>query len=151
MLIFWILIGFGFLVILQKTVYSAFWNKKITVKFRFSKRTVTEGEPAEIFERSENRKLLPLPVFGYSYTLSRSFASVGVEIFPEERRKGYAAQGMKLVFEIAKGRGYMVIQDQVAADNGPSIALHEKLGFETDGYEYTNKRDRRVILYSLCL
>ena len=76
MLIFWILIGFGFLVILQKTVYSAFWNKKITVKFRFSKRTVTEGEPAEIFERSENRKLLPLPVFGYSYTLSRSFASV---------------------------------------------------------------------------
>ena len=76
MLIFWILIGFGFLVILQRAIYTVHWNKKVSVTFRFSKRAVTEGESAELFERSENRKLLPLPVFGYSYTLSRSFASV---------------------------------------------------------------------------
>ncbi|MBR6040586.1 MAG: DUF58 domain-containing protein [Clostridia bacterium] len=76
MLIFWILLGFGFLVILQRAIYNVRWNKKISVTFRFSKRAVTEGESAELFERSENRKLLPLPVFGYSYTLSRSFASV---------------------------------------------------------------------------
>ena len=76
MLIFWILLGFGFLVILQRAIYSAYWNRKISVTFRFPKRAVTEGETAEILERSENRKLLPLPIFGYSYTLSRSFASV---------------------------------------------------------------------------
>jgi uncharacterized protein (DUF58 family) len=76
LLIFWILIGFGLLVLLQKGIYSSRWDKKISVTFRFSKRAVTEGETAELVERSENRKWLPLPIFGYSYTLSRSFASV---------------------------------------------------------------------------
>lgn len=76
MLIFWILIGFGFLIILQRAIYGSCWNKRLAVTFRFSKRAVTEGEPAELFERSENHKLLPLPTFGYRYTLTRSFASV---------------------------------------------------------------------------
>ena len=76
MLIFWILFGFGFLVMLQRAIYTVYWNKKISVTFRFSKRAVTEGETAELIERSENRKLLPLPILGYSYALSRSFASV---------------------------------------------------------------------------
>ena len=76
MLIFWILIGFGLLVVLQRAVYSKYWNKEVSVTFRFLKRAVNEGETAELIERIENRKLLSLPVFGYSYTLSRSFASV---------------------------------------------------------------------------
>jgi uncharacterized protein (DUF58 family) len=76
LLIFWILIGFGLLVLLQKGIYSSCWDKNVNVAFRFSKRAVTEGETAEIIERCENRKRLPLPVFGYTYTLVCSYASV---------------------------------------------------------------------------
>ena len=34
----------------------------------------------------------------------------------------------------------------LTADNGASIALHEKLGFQTDGYLYTNAKGRKVLL-----
>lgn len=85
------------------------------------------------------------------YGRTDSIASVGAEVFPEERGKGYAAEGMRLILEIARKRGYRVIQDQVRVDNAASIALHEKLGFETDGYIYRNAHDRRVLIYLLCL
>lgn len=85
------------------------------------------------------------------YAHTDSIASVGVEVFSEERGKRYATEGMRLIIEIAKTRGYRVIQDQVRADNGASAALHEKLGFETDGYIYQNAKGRKVLIYLLCL
>lgn len=85
------------------------------------------------------------------YERSRSVASVGTEVFADERRKGYAAEGMRRMLAIAKERGYRIVQDQVRADNAASIALHAKLGFETDGYIYRNAKDRPVLLYLLCL
>ena len=85
------------------------------------------------------------------YGRTERIASVGMEVFPDERGKGYAAKGMRLIIEHAKRLGYRVIQNQVGADNAASIALHEKLGFETDGYVYQNARDRRVLIYLLCL
>lgn len=79
MLIVWILIAFGALYLLQRAVYMLRWNKKISVTFRFSQRSVTEGGSVTLSERSENRKLLPLPNFGYRYTLIRSFESPSAE------------------------------------------------------------------------
>ena len=85
------------------------------------------------------------------YGHTETIASVGIEIFPDERGRGYAAEGMRLILEKARARGYRIIQDQVRADNAASIALHEKLGFETDGYVYKNAKDREVLIYMLCL
>ena len=78
---------------------------------------------------------------------SRSAASIGVEIFECERRKGYAFSAMELMLKAAKARGYKLIMDQVSSENEPSKALHEKLGFETDGYIYKNAKGREVLLY----
>ncbi len=55
------------------------------------------------------------------------------------------------MIEAAKGRGYQILQDLVRADNGASIALHEKLGFLTDGSVHTNAGGRQVLIYRLCL
>jgi RimJ/RimL family protein N-acetyltransferase len=85
------------------------------------------------------------------YERSKNTVSVGAEVFSDERRRGYAAEGMRRILAIAKERGYRIVQDQVAADNKASIALHETLGFETDGYVYRNAKDRPVLLYLLCL
>lgn len=82
---------------------------------------------------------------------TKGIASLGVEVFAEERGKGYAAEGMRRMIEYAKQRGYRIIQDQVRADNAASIALHEKLGFETDAYPYENAKGQKVLLYLLCL
>lgn len=75
MLVLWILLGSALLFFLQRTVYANYWDRNLTVAFRFSERAVTEGETAELIERSENRKLLPLPSFEYRYTLNRNFKS----------------------------------------------------------------------------
>ena len=85
------------------------------------------------------------------YGRAKTIASIGAEIFPDERGKGYAAEGLKLVMEKAKEKGYLLAQDQVRIDNAASIALHEKLGFETDGYVYKNAKGRDVLIYSKCL
>ena len=85
------------------------------------------------------------------YEHTEKIASVGIEIFPGERGRGYASEGLRLMIEKAKGYGYRLLMDQVRADNLASISLHEKLGFETDAYVYKNARDRSVLLYMLFL
>ena len=81
------------------------------------------------------------------YEHSTSVASIGVEIFADQRRHGYAADAMRLLLTYAREKGYKIIQQQVRTDNRSSIRLHEKLGFETDGYVYVNKKGHDIILY----
>ena len=81
------------------------------------------------------------------YEHTTSVASIGVEIFADQRRHGYAADAMRLLLIHAKEKGYRIIQQQVRTDNLPSIRLHEKLSFETDGYVYVNKKGHDIILY----
>ena len=85
------------------------------------------------------------------YGRSVKIASIGVEVLPEERGKGYATEAMRLMIEKSRVQGYTIIMDQVRADNRASISLHEKLGFETDGYVYKNAKDRNVRIYLLRL
>ena len=107
-----------------------------------------QGKPFEMFAVTADAAVVgSASLYGHTDEM----ASVGMEVFPEERGKGYGAEGMKLILEIARGRGYRFLQDQVRAENGASIALHEKLGFATDGYIYRNAKGREVLLYLLCL
>lgn len=85
------------------------------------------------------------------YERSKSAAGIGIEIFEGERRKGYASAAMKLLLERAAASGYKLILNQVLTGNAPSKALHEKLGFETDGYIYKNAKGREVLLYTRCI
>lgn len=81
------------------------------------------------------------------YEKSRSVASAGVEIFPEERGKGFAYVAMIDLLRYVAEKGYQVILDQVRKDNQASIRLHEKLDFENDGYVYRNPKNIEVLLY----
>ena len=81
------------------------------------------------------------------YEHSRGVASIGVEIFADQRRHGYATDAMRLLLTHARERGYRIIQQQVRIGNLPSIRLHENLGFETDGYVYVNRKGHDIILY----
>ena len=47
----------------------------------------------------------------------------------------------------AGNKGYKILQHQISTPNTASIALHEKLGYETEGYVYLNKKGNDVILY----
>lgn len=81
------------------------------------------------------------------YEHTTSVASIGVEIFADQRRHGYAANAVRLLLTYAREKGYKIIQQQVRTDNLSSIRLHEKLGFETDGYVYVNQNGHDIILY----
>ena len=88
-------------------------------------------------------------IIGYVslYEHSRSVASAGVEVIAEERRKGAASEAISLLMRYASEKHYRIILDQVRKDNTASIRLHEKLGFESDGYVYRNQRDQEIVLY----
>lgn len=85
------------------------------------------------------------------YERTKSIASIGVEVYPSERRNGYASEGMRLIMNRAKTLCYRVILNQVRTDNEPSIILHKRLGFETDGTVYRNAKENDVFLYLFCL
>lgn len=81
------------------------------------------------------------------YQLSESVVSCGPEIFPENRQSGYGVKAVSEALKTAKDRGYNIAMAQIRTDNAPSIALHKKLGFETDGSEYINKKGNCVGIY----
>ena len=81
------------------------------------------------------------------YERAGTTASVGAEVIPCERGNGAATEALALLTRYASEQGYLVLVDQVRADNKASIRLHEKLGFETDGYVCTNQRGHEVLLY----
>ena len=67
----------------------------------------------------------------------------GVEVFPPFRRCGYAHQGLTLLMDIARMRGFTVQTAQVRTDNAPSIALHGGLGF-VPGELWINRKGNEV-------
>lgn len=81
------------------------------------------------------------------YQHSMSVISCGPEIFKSYRKQGIGKDAMLLAMDIAKGKGYKVMSQQIRLNNAASIALHKKLGFETDDYIYTNKNGNEVLIY----
>lgn len=78
---------------------------------------------------------------------SPSVVSAGIEISAAERNRGLGTRALAELISRAKEKEYRIMLDQVRVDNQASIRLHEKLGFETDGYVYRNGQDREVILF----
>lgn len=81
------------------------------------------------------------------YEHTKSIVSLGLEIFLEYRRRGYASAAVREALQIAKNRGYQIVRDRVRTNNTASIALHQKLGFETDGHEYENPKGDKMHLF----
>ena len=81
------------------------------------------------------------------YQHSENVISCGPEIFEGYCRQGYAKEAMLLAMDIAKSKGYKVVMQQIRTDNVASVALHNGLGFETDGYVYRNKKGNEVFIY----
>lgn len=78
---------------------------------------------------------------------SENIISCGPEIFEAYRKQGIAAEAMALVMKTAKEKGYRLMSQQIRMNNTASIALHNKLGFETDGYTYKNKHGNDVQIF----
>ena len=81
------------------------------------------------------------------YQHSANVISCGPEIFEGYCRQGFAKEAMLLAMDIAKSNGYKVVMQQIRADNVASVALHNSLGFETDGYVYRNQKGNEVLIY----
>lgn len=81
------------------------------------------------------------------YQHSENVISCGPEIFEGCCRQGFAKEAMRLAMDIAKNKGYKVVMQQIRTDNVASIALHNSLDFESDGYVYRNKKGNEVLIY----
>ena len=81
------------------------------------------------------------------YQHSPNVISCGPEIFECYRKRGFAENAMILAMKTAKSKGYKLVLQQIRVDNIASIALHKKLGFETDGYVYKNKKGNDVQIF----
>ena len=84
---------------------------------------------------------------GSLYGHSPSVVSAGLEIFASERGKGFGSAALRLLIGAAAEKGYRIMKDQVGTDNAGSIRLHERCGFESDGYAYINRKGREVVLF----
>ena len=88
-------------------------------------------------------------IVGYASLLehSHSTVSAGIELLRTEQNKGFGAQTLATLIDLAASKGYRIIVDQVRADNLASIKLHDKMGFESDKYIYRNQKNKEIILY----
>jgi len=60
---------------------------------------------------------------------------------PQKRGRGLARRMMKALFAWAAARGARAVCLQVAADNGPGLALYRNLGLKTVLYRYHYRRE----------
>lgn len=81
------------------------------------------------------------------YQHSKNVVSCGPETFACYQRQGVAQTAMRLAMEYAKKKGYGLVLQQIRVDNYASIELHKKIGFETDGYVYKNRKGNDVLIF----
>lgn len=78
----------------------------------------------------------------------------GLAIHPDHRRKGYAAEAIRLVLHYYfNERRYQKVNAEVYSFNTPSMRLHERLGFMLEGclrqMIYTGGEYHDVLVYGL--
>lgn len=81
------------------------------------------------------------------YQHSDSSVECGPEIWEDFRNNGYGCEATKIALELAKCKGFKIAQAQILTDNFASIALHKKLGFETDSYVYVNAKGKSCYIF----
>ncbi len=62
---------FGLLLILQRLIYSRFWQRNLDIELNFSARTGVEGKTIKLTEVISSAKLLPLPWLTVKFQVSR--------------------------------------------------------------------------------
>lgn len=130
--------------ILQKYCYKDLKDQEIQEMVDQWDRKEYEGKYFELFAVTAGQAVVG-SISLYQHT--KSVVSFGLEIFMEYRRRGYASAAVREAFQIAGNKGYQMALDQVRTNHTASIALHQKLGFETDGYEYKNQKGNSVYLF----
>ena len=103
-----------------------------------------EGKYCEMFAVINDAEIVGMISL---YQHSENVISCGPEIFERYRKQGLGGEAMKLAMKIAKNKGYKLISQQIRVNNIASIALHKKLGFETDEYIYKNRHNNDVQIF----
>ncbi len=81
------------------------------------------------------------------YQHSEHIIGCGPVIFEGYKKQGFGYQAVQLALDIAESKGYEIASAQIKSDNAASIALHKKLGFETNFYPYKNKKGNDVYIF----
>lgn len=81
------------------------------------------------------------------YGRSEHMVSCGIELYPAYRGKGYGTLAYPKLLSLAKQKGFTIAVAQVRADNFASIALHKKVGFETEDYTYKNRKGNPIYYF----
>ena len=78
---------------------------------------------------------------------SGAVVSIGPEIFEEYRGRGFGTEAMMCALDIARSEGFKTVSQQIRTNNGASLKMHEKLGFETDGSVFRNIKGNDCLIY----
>lgn len=78
---------------------------------------------------------------------SKSIVSIGPEIFEDYRNQGLGKTAMLHCMEYVRNKSYKLVVQQIRENNTASLALHNALGFETDGHIFRNRHDNNVLIY----
>lgn len=131
-------------VIFQKNYYKAISLEEIKEMFSKWNEKEYDGKYFEMFAIVKDQEIMGhISLFHHS----ENVIACGPEVFHCYRRQGVAKAAMMLAMDIAKSKGYKIVSQQIRVDNVASIALHQQLGFETDGYVYRNRKGNEVLIY----
>ena len=129
---------------IQKLMYPSFSREEIDRILKEWAELNYQGKYFEMFAIESDGKI----VGNISLFEQREhIASIGIEIFPRERRNGFAAEAMALLCIRASSLGYEIIVDEIRSDNIASLKLHEKLGFENSNHIYRNSKGHEAVRY----
>lgn len=119
--------------IINTTAVYAYQAHTIDQRIKWFKDKRQEGYPIIVFEKES--KVAGFATFGsfrawpaYKYTIEHS-----VYVSNEFRKEGIAKKLLEEIIKIADEREYETLVAGIDAANGPSIKLHERLGFEYSG------------------
>jgi diamine N-acetyltransferase len=121
----------------------------------FKKREATTDHQAFAIVRKQDKTLVGKIVFFDFNSLNRS-AGLGVLIDPDERKKGYAGDAMRVLIRFMfHYRGLNKVYAQTAEFNSGAVRLLESLGFKKDAclrdHHFYNGKFFDSFVYSLLL
>lgn len=136
-------VGYDDLDLFNDSSYSAMPHKDMHQMISESISQIHNGKYFRLFAVMDDMCCVGfVSLYGHSDTE----VSCGPEIKSQYRKQGFAYCAVKQALAYAKGVGFIKAVAQVRTDNFASIALHEKLGFNTHK-EYTNKKGNPVLWF----
>ncbi len=121
----------------------------------FKKKEATSDRQAFAIVRKQDKTLVGKIAFYDFNSLNRS-AALGVLIDPDERKKGYGRDAMRVLIRfLFQYRGLNKVYAQTAEFNSAAVRLLESLGFKKDAclrdHHFYNGEFHDSLIYSLLL